>query len=244
MKFISLLFHPDGTYAGTYARDALVQNPPPVQIPAPEGAPRKVFIYKHVGMLETDGSDTCPSFAYAASLETRPGSTAANPNARIKAGHGNAPLLIAAPAVLEDVGPFVAKHGVKALPHNARAWITLVAPAVAAEHGIDAGITLHHQLAVEKLRHPVNRHQCRIARLTELIEQEKAAAAKAVVDAGARQAEDEAWEKRAAADRAEDQRLVDERAARKIKAAADEAARLEMRAREEAKGDEVTDAGR
>lgn len=175
MKFISFIFWPDGRLAATRGTELLYTSPPSPCIVQVPGDASVSLIIKHIGVMETDGGNVCPSELLLDALESHPDSTPDDLKVQIKPGYEELVATITpCPCCEVDLIAFVEQNGRGQLPERVRAYISLISPELAKELGLNVGISLLHKIAAEKKRHLVHKPQSRLPDLMREYEADKA----------------------------------------------------------------------
>jgi hypothetical protein len=174
MKFLTVLFYDDGTYAGTQGNERPLPDDwsPPLYTKPGDAAPRR-FLAVHLGVAEMPGNGRCVSTDLGEVLETHPKSTPEAPKFGIKS-MAMMPQIHDAPVTLKDFPRWMRANGPAAMPKALRAWLTLTQPELAAAYRLDRGITIDDQMEVEAKRALLREEHSRLPALKVLAERQAA----------------------------------------------------------------------
>ncbi len=152
MKFLTVLFFEDGTYAGTQGNERPLADDwqPPTYLHPGDTRVRR-YLAVHLGAAEMPGNGRCVSTDLAEALEPHPESTPAAPKFGIKS-IDRMPQILDAPVALADFPAWMRANGPDRMAMPLRAWLTLHMPELAATYGLDRGIDIEAMIAVERRR--------------------------------------------------------------------------------------------
>jgi hypothetical protein len=169
VKFLTILYYPDGTVAGTSGSEYPLPDtwaPPPFILPG-DSEPRR-FLAQHLGAGEMPGDGRCVSELLAEAVETHPQSRAGALRFNVRPGKA-LPLIHDVPCSLSGLEGWLRANGPDRMAKPLRAWLTLCAPDFAEAHRLDRGVDLEDMIAVERKRAGVRPEHSRLVDLEQRI---------------------------------------------------------------------------